>query len=87
MTHLTNSALVIALTVSVSAPLAAQTGAETAYDRVAKAWSSTKTLEANFDQKITNPLIGRTATSKGVFLQERPGKVSITSALVKLSRT
>jgi outer membrane lipoprotein carrier protein len=78
MTTPTNSALVIALTVAITTPLAAQTGAETAYDRVAKAWSSTKTLEANFDQKITNPLIGRTAMSKGVFLQERPGKVSIT---------
>jgi outer membrane lipoprotein carrier protein len=78
MTTPTNSALVIALTVAITTPLAAQTGAETAYDRVAKAWSSTKTLEANFDQKITNPLLGRTAMSKGVFLQERPGKVSIT---------
>lgn len=75
------SALVIALTAAaITSPVAlrAQNGAETAYDRVARAWKDTRTLEANFDQKITNPIIGRTATSKGVFQQERPGKVSIT---------
>lgn len=78
MTKLTHSAYVMALTVAVAAPLQAQNGAETAYDRIAKAWKDTRTLEANFEQKITNPLLGRTAMSKGVFLQERPGKVSIT---------
>jgi outer membrane lipoprotein carrier protein len=78
MTTLTTSAAVIALTFAVSVPLAAQNGAETAYDRMARAWSSVQTLEATFDQKITNPLLGRSVTSKGVFLQERPGKVSIT---------
>ena len=78
MTKLTHAAYVMALTVAVSAPLTAQNGAETAYDRIAKAWKDTRTLEANFEQKITNPLLGRTATSRGVFLQERPGKVSIT---------
>lgn len=51
--------------------------AEAAYDRVARAWASTKTLRASFDQSITNPLLGRTMASKGVFLQQRPGKVAI----------
>ncbi|GAB1341821.1 LolA family protein [Gemmatimonas sp.] len=78
MTTPTNSVFVIALTIAITSPLAAQTGAETAYDRVAKAWSSTKTVEANFEQKITNPLLGRSVNSKGVFQQERPGKVNIT---------
>lgn len=78
MTKLTNAAYVMALTVAASSPLSAQNGAETAYDRIAKAWKDTRTLEANFEQKITNPLLGRSAMSKGVFLQERPGKVSIT---------
>lgn len=75
------SAFVIAcIAAAVTSPviLRAQSSAETAYDRVARAWKDTRTLEANFDQKITNPIIGRTATSKGVFHQERPGKVSIT---------
>lgn len=78
MTRYSHTALVVALSAAVAAPLSAQTGAETAYDRVAKAWSATKTLEATFEQKITNPLLGRTVNSRGVFLQERPGKVSIT---------
>ncbi len=72
------TARAIALTFMLSAPVGAQTGAETAYDRVARAWSGTQTLEASFDQKITNPLLGRTVTSRGVFHQQRPGKVSIT---------
>lgn len=58
--------------------LSAQSNAETAYDRVAKAWATHRSLEAQFDQKITNPLLGRTANSRGTFLQQKPGKFSIT---------
>lgn len=71
--------LVTALTLfAVPAWASAQQGADAAYERVAKAWAATKTLDANFEQKITNPMIGKTATSRGRFLQQRPGKVSIT---------
>ncbi len=52
--------------------------ADAAYDRVAKAWAATQSLEAQFEQRITNPLLGRTATSRGLFQQQRPGKLSIT---------
>jgi outer membrane lipoprotein carrier protein len=80
MHTLKHSALVMALTTfaAAAAPLAAQSAAETAYDRVARSWAATRTLHADFEQKITNPVLGRTATSKGVFQQQRPGKVSIT---------
>jgi outer membrane lipoprotein carrier protein len=71
-------ALAIAIAVLGAAPLAAQNGAEAAYTRVARAWSGTRTLEATFQQTIINPLLGRSVTSRGVFLQERPGKVAIT---------
>ncbi len=64
--------------VAQSGAAATSVTATAAYDRVAKAWSSTRTLQANFDQQITNPLLGRTATSRGVFHQQRPNKVSIT---------
>ena len=60
------------------APLSAQAAAESAFDRVAKAWASHATLEARFEQKITNPLLGRTASSRGTFQQRKPGQVSIT---------
>lgn len=61
-----------------ASPLAAQSPAESAYDRVAKAWATHTTLEAQFDQRIMNPLLGRTASSRGTFLQQKPGRVSIT---------
>lgn len=56
----------------------AQNSTDAAYDKVAGAWASMKTLRADFEQTITNPLVARTVRSKGVFLQERPAKVSIT---------
>ena len=58
--------------------IAAQSPAETAYDRVAKAWAAHTSLESQFEQKITNPLLGKTATSRGTFQQQKPGKISIT---------
>ncbi len=61
----------------LAAPLAAQQ-ADAAYERVAKAWAAQRSLEAQFEQQITNPILGRTASSKGLFQQQRPGKVSIT---------
>lgn len=65
-------------TATVSHAVFAQSAAELSYDRVAKAWSANETLEAQFDQRITNPLLGRTAVSRGTFLQQKPGRVSIT---------
>jgi outer membrane lipoprotein carrier protein len=58
--------------------LRSQSAAESAYERVATAWAAQRTLEAHFEQKITNPLLGRTASSRGTFLQQKPDKVSIT---------
>ncbi len=60
------------------APGSTSQAADAAYDRVAGAWAGTRTLRADFDQKITNPILAKTVSSRGVFLQERPGKVSIT---------
>ena len=72
--------VLVAMTLRASAPLPAQSAAdaEAAYARVAKSWSTTRTLQANFDQSITNPILGRTVASRGVFVQERPNRVSIT---------
>jgi len=71
---------VVAIAMPAQSALSAQTiaDAEAAYARVAKSWSTTRTLQANFDQKITNPILGRTVASRGVFVQERPNRVSIT---------
>lgn len=72
------STLVIALTMAAAPALVRAQAADAAFEKVAKAWAATKTLDANFEQKITNPVLGKTATSRGRFLQQRPGKVSIT---------
>jgi outer membrane lipoprotein carrier protein len=72
------SAIVVLLCSVSAAPSRAQPAAESAYDRVTRAWSTHATLEAQFEQRITNPLLGRTATSRGTFLQRKPGQVSIT---------
>lgn len=72
------SAIVVALCGVTAAPVCAQPAADAAYDRVTKAWSTHATLEAQFEQRITNPLLGRTATSRGTFQQRKPGQVSIT---------
>lgn len=52
--------------------------AEASYDRVAKAWSGYTSLSADFTQRIMNPLLGRTATSRGTFVQQKPNRVNIT---------
>jgi outer membrane lipoprotein carrier protein len=68
----------VTLTAPWAAPLAAQPVADAAYERVTKAWAAHTTLEAQFEQKIVNALLGKTATSRGVFLQRKPNNVSIT---------
>ena len=84
MTHMNRISVrtiaLVAMALPAFAPLSAQTiaDAEAAYARVAKSWSTTRTLQANFDQRITNPILGRTVSSRGVFVQERPNRVSIT---------
>ena len=66
---------------SVAAPrfaLAQSTPAEMAYERAAKAYASFTSVDAQFEQKLTNPILGKTAVSKGRFVQQKPNLVSIT---------
>ncbi len=78
LTRVRAQGLVLLAVFAAPAVVHAQSAAETAYDRVAKAWAAHRSLEAQFDQRISNPLIGRTASSHGTFLQQKPGRVSIT---------
>ncbi len=68
----------IAFLGALSSPAVAQPAADVAYARVTKAWAAHTTLEAQFEQKIVNALLGKTATSRGTFLQRKPNSVSIT---------
>ena len=67
-----------AQTLGAQARSAQALSAQAVYERVASAWASQSTLDARFEQRIANPILGRTVSSKGVFLQQRPGKVAIT---------
>ncbi len=55
-----------------------KSAANAAYERATRVWRSLKTLEVRFEQRITNPLIRRSAVSHGTFVQQRPNKVAIT---------
>jgi outer membrane lipoprotein carrier protein len=49
-------------------------------DRAVAAWAKVKTAHATFEQTITNPLTGRTLTANGEYVQQRPGKLSVSFA-------
>lgn len=61
-----------------SLAVAQSTPAEIAYDRAAKAYASFTNIDAQFEQKTTNPILGKTALSKGRFVQQKPNLVAIT---------
>lgn len=46
-------------------------------DHAIQAWSKVHTIRGNFEQTITNSLVGGTASSRGHFQQQRPGRLSI----------
>ena len=68
--------LVLAFAVAGAGPLAAQTP-EATLDRATAAWAKVKTARASFEQVIANSLTGSTASARGEFQQQRPGKVAI----------
>lgn len=47
-------------------------------DRAVKAYSDLRSVRAEFSQKITNPLTGTTASSRGVLVRKDPNLLSIT---------
>jgi outer membrane lipoprotein carrier protein len=77
-THTRSAIVAVGLVATAWSRVVSAQSADAAYDRVAKAWAAQRSLEAKFEQKITNPLLGRTVSSRGLFQQQRPGKVSIT---------
>lgn len=46
-------------------------------DRATAAWEKVKTARASFEQTITNALTGSSASARGEFQQQRPGKLAI----------
>jgi outer membrane lipoprotein carrier protein len=63
---------------SAMAPAAsAQASGEATLDRAITAYKSVKTLRADFNQHLTNPLVGSTATSTGSLVQRRPRHMAL----------
>lgn len=69
-------ALVPIAIAAATASLPAQSPGAT-IDRAVAAWGAAHTARATFEQTLTNPLTGGSATSRGVFLQQRPGRLAI----------
>ena len=46
-------------------------------DRAVAAWAKVKTVRGTFEQTVTNPLTGTSATARGDYAQERPNRLSI----------
>jgi outer membrane lipoprotein carrier protein len=71
------AALVSLVAVAAAGPLAAQTAADGQIDRAVAAWAKVKTIRGTFEQTVTNPLVGTSATSHGEYAEERPNRLSI----------
>lgn len=72
-------AIVIAANLALTASAIAQnTPADIAYDRAVKAYKSFTSIDAQFEQKTTNPILGKSVVSRGRFVQQKPNLVSIT---------
>jgi outer membrane lipoprotein carrier protein len=59
-----------------AAPLGAQS-VDAAIDRAVAAWAKIKTVRGTFEQTVTNAITGSSASSRGTYVQERPGRLSI----------
>lgn len=59
-----------------ASPLRAQS-VDAAIDRAVAAWAKIKTVRGTFEQTVTNPITGSSASSRGTYVQERPGRLSI----------
>jgi outer membrane lipoprotein carrier protein len=72
--------LVVAATwVSLAAaPMAAHgQSVDATIDRAVAAWAKVRTVRGSFEQTVTNPLTGSSATAHGEFAQERPNRLAI----------
>ena len=70
------STLFAALALASASTLTAQS-VDSAIDRAVAAWARVKTVRGSFEQTVTNPLTGSSATARGEYLQERPNRLAI----------
>ena len=67
----------VATLLFVSAGAARAQSPAATLDRATAAWEKVKTARASFEQTITNALTGSSASARGDFQQQRPGKLAI----------
>ena len=70
------AALFAVPTLIAGTPLRAQSVGAT-IDRAVAAWAKVKTVRGTFDQTVTNPLTGTSASARGEYAQERPNRLAI----------
>ena len=64
------------LGLATGVPLRAQS-VQSTIDRAVSAWSRVKTVRGTFEQTVTNPLTGSSASARGEYVQERPNRLAI----------
>lgn len=65
-----------AVAVAAASPVQAQS-VDATIDRAVAAWAKVKSLRGNFEQIVTNPITGSSATARGKYVQEKPNRLSI----------
>jgi outer membrane lipoprotein carrier protein len=68
--------LSLVMLVAAASALAAQSPDQT-LDHAVAAWAKVRTARATFEQTLTNPLTGSSASARGEFQQQRPNKLAI----------
>ncbi len=66
----------LALASLAVSPLGAQS-VDATIDRAVAAWRKVTTTRGTFEQTVTNPLTGSSATARGEYVQERPSRLAI----------
>lgn len=66
----------LAVATLAASPLSAQS-VDGTIDRAVAAWAKVNTGRGTFEQTVTNPLTGSTATARGEYVQERPSRLAI----------
>lgn len=68
---------VVAFAIGVAAvPVGAQS-IDATIDRAVAAWAKVKSVRGSFEQTVTNPITGSSATARGKYAQEKPNRLSI----------
>jgi outer membrane lipoprotein carrier protein len=76
-TTLTRAAGLVLAGVMGAAGTARAQSVTSTIDRATAAWAKVKTVRGTFDQTVTNPLVGSSASARGDYAQERPNRLAI----------